>query len=80
MRNIPASVRQRLLNLSKQRHEEFQNVLTRYAIERFLFRLGESPYSNRFLLKGALLFYVWSGEPHRPTWDLDLLGSGDNSI
>ncbi|HEY9831824.1 MAG TPA: nucleotidyl transferase AbiEii/AbiGii toxin family protein [Stenomitos sp.] len=79
-RNVAASVRQRLLDLSRQRGEEFQGLLTRYALERLLYRLGESEYRDRFILKGAMLFSAWSNEPHRATRDLDLLGFGDNSI
>jgi len=72
-------VRQRLLNLSRKTGEDFQLLLTRYAIERLLYRLGESEYAPRFVLKGAMLFALWTGEMHRPTRDLDLLGFGDGS-
>lgn len=54
-------------------------VLTRYAVERFLYRLSRSPYVERFVLKGALLLLVWLGETLRPTSDADLLGFGDLS-
>lgn len=54
-------------------------VLTRYAVERFLYRLSRSPYAERFVLKGALLLLVWLGEALRPTRDADLLGFGDLS-
>ncbi|MBU1750048.1 MAG: nucleotidyl transferase AbiEii/AbiGii toxin family protein [Chloroflexi bacterium] len=77
--NVAASVRQRLLNLSRARGEEFNLVLTRYATERLLYRLAQSPYADRFVLKGALLFALWMERPHRPTRDLDLLGYGDSS-
>lgn len=77
--NLAASVRQRLLNLSRERREDFNLVLTRYAIERFLYRLTKSPYVDRFVLKGATLFALWAERPHRPTRDLDLLGYGDSS-
>jgi hypothetical protein len=77
--NLPASVRQRLLNLSRKEKREFQEVLTRYALERFLYRLGKTPYGEQFILKGALLFVVWSEEIHRTTQDMDLLGRGDPS-
>lgn len=76
-KDISTSIRARLLNLSRQNGEEFQYVLTRYAGERLLYRLGCSPHRNRFILKGATLFIVWSGTPHRETRDLDLLGSGE---
>ena len=75
-RNLPASVRQRLLTLSEQRHEAFDLVLMRFAIERLLYRLSRSPSAERFLLKGAMLFVVWADGSHRPTRDLDLLGFG----
>jgi predicted nucleotidyltransferase component of viral defense system len=77
--NVAASVRQRLLNLPRERGEEFQFVLNRYASERLLHRLSLSPYSNEFLLKGATLFAVWKGEAHRPTLDLDLEAWGERA-
>ncbi|MBL7223160.1 MAG: nucleotidyl transferase AbiEii/AbiGii toxin family protein [Candidatus Brocadiae bacterium] len=77
--NLPASVRQRLLNLSRERGEDFGLVLSHYAIERFLYRLSQSPHATRFILKGAMLFAVWTGRMHRPTRDLDLLAFGDTS-
>jgi hypothetical protein len=52
-------------------------IFTRYAIERFLYRLSCSPYADRFVLKGALLMLVWLGETIRPTRDVELLGLGD---
>lgn len=77
--NLVASVRQRLLNLSKERKEEFTLTLTRYAVERLLFRITRSEYGQQFVLKGAMLFSVWAGRPLRPTRDLDLLGHGIGS-
>ena len=76
LKNIAASVRQRLLNLARERREDFGLVLVRYATERLLYRLGQSPHADRFMVKGAVLFVLWSGSPHRSTRDLDLLGSG----
>ena len=79
-RNLAASVRQRLMNLARARNEDFQLVLTRYALERLLYRLAQSEHRDVFVLKGAMLFQLWSDQPHRPTRDLDFLGRGDNSI
>ncbi len=79
-KNMAASVRQRLLNLSRTAGQDFQVVLLRYAIERLLYRLSRSHHNRRFVLKGATLFSLWSKKPHRPTRDLDLWGRGDNSI
>lgn len=75
-RNLPASVRARLLAFSRERQEDFQLVLQRYAVERFLYRLGASQYRDRFVLKGAMLFVLWGQEAYRATRDLDLLGYG----
>lgn len=79
-RNLAASVRQRLANLARAQNEDFQLVLTRYALERLLYRLSESEHRDVFVLKGAMLFQLWDDHPHRPTRDLDLLGCGENSI
>ena len=79
-KNLPASVRQRLLNYARAQGEPFQTVLTRYTLERLLYRLSQSPQRDRFLLKGALLFLLWSENPHRATRDLDLLGYGPPSV
>ena len=79
-RNPAASIRARLLTLAQDRGEDYQRMLGRYAIERFLYRLGRSPYRDRFALKGAALFTLWTGHTHRPTKDLDLLGWGSSVI
>jgi predicted nucleotidyltransferase component of viral defense system len=75
-RDVTASVRQRLLNLARERGEDFGLVLTRYALERVMYRMSVSSHREQFVLKGAMLFALWGGEPHRPTRDLDLLGHG----
>lgn len=72
-KNVAASVRQRLLNLSKASGEPFDLVLVRYALERFLFRLSISPFADQFVLKGALLYVVWGNDSYRPTRDGDRL-------
>lgn len=77
IRNIGASVRARLLRIARQRGQLFELVLTRYAIERLLYRLSQSAYADRFVLKGAMLLMTWFDEPFRGTRDLDLLGYGD---
>ena len=74
--NKAASVRARLLNQAHARGVEFQQILNQFALERLLFRLSVSDLRERFLLKGALLFDLWFGEPHRPTRDIDFLGFG----
>ena len=77
VRNIGASVRARLLRISKEKGQNFDLVLTHYAIERLLYRLAQSRHAERFILKGAMLLMTWFDEPFRGTRDLDLLGYGD---
>ena len=77
--NVAASVRQRLLNKAREQKEGFDLVLVRFALERLLYRLSQSSHAQRFVLKGAMLFQIWSGHSHRPTRDLDLLGTGTPS-
>src|SRR5688572_17216771 len=79
LRDIGASVRTRLMNLARERGQVFDLLLTRYALERLLYRLSISQHRNRFILKGAMLVTTWFDDPHRPTRDLDLLGFGESS-
>jgi predicted nucleotidyltransferase component of viral defense system len=77
VRNVGASVRARLLDRARAQKADFQILLTRYALERLLYRLSVSDQRERFVLKGAMLFATWQDDPFRPTRDLDLLGHGD---
>ena len=79
MRNLAASVRQRLLNYSKAQKVEANLIFARFAAERLLYRLAQSPYAERFVLKGAMLLLVWFAEIVRSTRDVDLLGFGELS-
>ena len=78
MKNIAKSIRERLLNLAKAQDQNFNTLLTQYALQRLLYRLSISDYHHQFVLKGAWLFVVWNNTLHRPTRDLDLLGYGAN--
>jgi hypothetical protein len=78
--NLPASVRQRLKNLSRTRSVPFHEILQRYAIERFLSRLSRSEHAGLFVLKGAQMLVAWGSPRTRPTMDIDLLGYTDNSL
>jgi len=79
LKNRGASIRQRLLDEAKRRGDSFDYVASLYARERFLARLARSPHRNRLILKGATVFALW-GDLHRPTRDLDFLGSGDFAV
>lgn len=78
--NRAASVRARLLNRARADRMDFNLILTRYSLERLLYRLSVSPWADQFLLKGALLFDLWFDQPHRPTRDIDLLGFGPSEL
>lgn len=74
---VAQSVHDRLRRIAADRKEDFNGLLARYGAERFLYRLTRTRHGRRFVLKGAMLFLLWRNRLHRPTRDLDLLGSGD---
>lgn len=80
LKNIAASVHQRLLNLARETGRPFSELAQYYALERWLYRLTQSDYRNHFILKGALLLLVWKMPVTRPTRDIDLLGRVDNDL
>jgi hypothetical protein len=75
--NIAASVRDRLRNLAQKDGSDFQLLLTRYVLERLLYRLSTSHFREEFVLKGAMLQAVWLENPFRNTRDLDLHARGE---
>jgi len=74
--SLVESVKAKLLSLSRARNVELTALLNRFATDRLLYRLSKSKHSDLFTLKGSLLFSAWNGDMHRPTKDVDLLGSG----
>ena len=80
VKNVPASVQTRLVNLSRSRGRPYDEILQYYTIDRFLYRLSKSAYRSRFVVKGALLFQAWGLSDYRPTRDIDLLGKTGNQI
>jgi hypothetical protein len=78
-KNLAASVRQKLFNLARQRNEDFGLMLVKYGLERILYRLSRSKYHDVFVLKGALLFQLWTHHAYRATRDADFLARGDSS-
>lgn len=77
--NVAASVKQRLLNRARANKEDFNLLLTKYGLERVLYRISKSQHQDIFILKGALLFEIWTDQTHRPTRDADFLSKGNNS-
>jgi predicted nucleotidyltransferase component of viral defense system len=79
-KNYAASVKQKLLNLARERKDDYQLLLTKFALERILARISASRFQTSFILKGAMLFEIWSETSHRATRDLDFLSFGSNEI
>jgi predicted nucleotidyltransferase component of viral defense system len=80
LKDVAASVRQRLLEKAKATNRPFQEVFQYYAMERFLYRLSQSPHGERFVLKGGLMFTLWNASGSRSTKDIDFLARTENSI
>lgn len=80
LRNVSASIHQRLINLSKKRNIRFNVLLQHYALERWLNRLSNSEYASQFVLKGALMLTAWDIPLKRPTRDIDLLARASNDL
>jgi predicted nucleotidyltransferase component of viral defense system len=74
--NLPSSIHARLLAYAHRERTDFNLVLKRYGMERLLYRISKSRFSDRFVLKGAVLFIAWMDSLYRPTMDLDLLAFG----
>jgi len=78
--NLQASIRDRIKNKAKETNRQISEVMQYYAMERFLYRLSQSQYANKFVLKGALMFTVWQVPDRRATLDIDFLARHDNQI
>ena len=74
------SIHQKLLNLRDRANRPFNELLQHFFIERFLYRLSQSKYQDRFILKGGLMLKAWYGVEARPTKDIDMLARVNNSI
>ena len=59
IKNLPASIQDRLLNQARLSGRPFNELLQYYAIERLLYRLSQSKHAGQFVLKSALLFRAW---------------------
>jgi len=79
-KNLPASVHQLLLNEAKKTGKTFNELFQYFTMERFLYRLSKSPFQDGFILKGALMLYVWKMAVSRSTLDIDLLGRSPADI
>lgn len=73
VKNISASVRERLKNIAKQSGKTFDLILLLYFQERLLYRLSISNYRDKFVLKGGLFLFSLTQFKSRPTKDIDFL-------
>ena len=73
MKNLQASVRDRLKAIAKAQSVSMQRLLTLYMQEGLLHRIVCTEYRNKVVLKGGLIFYLRSGITARSTKDIDLL-------
>lgn len=80
IQNMAASVYARLLKRAELGNDDFQFVLIRYGAERLMYRLSQSEYAANFVLKGAMLFLIWTGAQYRATKDMDLLALKSASV
>ncbi|MDO9492574.1 nucleotidyl transferase AbiEii/AbiGii toxin family protein [Acetobacterium sp.] len=67
------SVKARLKNLAIKEGKQFDYYIMLYFIERLLYRLSLSNYTDTFVLKGGLLLYTILDENARATKDVDML-------
>lgn len=68
-----------LQTLASEWHISIHQLMTHYAMERFLYRLSKSKYANQFYLKGGMLLMGLGAPPARTTMDIDLLGCLNHS-
>lgn len=80
VQNLAASVYARLLKRTEPGDQQFQFVLMRYGAERLMYRLSQSEHAANFVLKGAMMFLVWTGAQYRATKDMDLLALKSASV
>lgn len=68
------SVKARLKNFALKNGITFQETLTYYGLERTIYRIAVSEYSEHFVLKGGIFLYaVFDRSYERATTDIDLL-------
>ena len=65
------SLKARIKNYAKDKHIAAQVVLQNYMFERFLARLSQSEYRDKFVIKGGMLIASIVGLDIRSTMDLD---------
>ena len=79
IKNLSASVHERLLNKAREDRRPFNELLQYFAIERFLYRWSKSPHAKKVILKGALMLRVWESNEFRSTKDIDMLAKNTSN-
>lgn len=69
--NNAMSLKAKIRNIAKNKNIPAQVILQNYMFERFLVRLAQSEYKNKFVLKGGILVSAIVGLDNRATMDLD---------
>lgn len=67
------SLRKQLSGFTQEWGASHLHTLRRYAVEGLLRRLSISRHSDRYILKGAMLFTAWYSRPFRVSQDVDFL-------
>jgi hypothetical protein len=80
IKNLPHSVHTRLARIANENDQTFEQMFYFYALERFLYRLSRTKHAQRFVLKGALMFFGWGLPLRRLTKDIDLQGYTANDV
>jgi hypothetical protein len=75
---VAQSIKDRLMRRVRAERLSFNQVFTLFALERLLYRVGASPYSRQFVLKGGLMMRASGAPLARPTRDADLEGFIDS--
>ena len=75
VKDVAASVRDRIRLIHRRTGLDYNPLITRYYQERLLKRMELSAYADNFMLKGGFLLYVLAVEENwpiaRPTQDID---------
>lgn len=59
IKNLPEPIKNRLRNVATGDKKDFNLLLQYYAMERLLFRVSRSKYSEQFVLKGLCFCMHW---------------------
>ena len=71
-----ASIKSRLKNIAIKENSTMQNELVTYALERTIYRMSISKYSDNFTLKGGIFLYaLFNRQYPRATMDIDFLAN-----